>query len=165
MNQRNVITHLLAVTFLSLGFSACVTPETHEPETAASEAVRRVISAENAPAAVGPYSQAIQAGNMLFLAGQIGLDPATRTIVEGGIEAETRQVMSNLDAVLKAAGFSMSDVVQAQVFLADLNDYAVMNEIYGAYFPTMPPGRAAVQVARLPLDARVEIMMTAVKTD
>ncbi len=156
---------MLFVFLLVLGLSACVTPETQEPESTATETVRRVISTEDAPAAVGPYSQAIQVGDMLFLAGQIGLDPATRTIVEGGVEAETRQVMANLDAVLKAAGFSMSDVVQAQVFLADLNDYAVMNEIYGAYFASMPPGRAAVQVARLPLDARVEIMMTAVKTD
>ncbi len=100
---------------------------------------------------------------MLFLAGQIGLDPESRKIVEGGIEAQTRQAMSNLDAVLVAAGFTMADVVQAQVFLADLNDYAAMNEVYGSYFASMPPGRAAVQVARLPLDARVEIMMTAVK--
>lgn len=141
--------------FAAAGLVACETP--------VPEATRTVISTEAAPPAVGPYSQAIRVGNMLFLAGQIGLDPESRKIVEGGIEAETRQAMSNLDAVLGAAGFSMADVVQAQVFLADLNDYAVMNEVYGSYFATMPPGRAAVQVARLPLDARVEIMMTAVK--
>ena len=124
---------------------------------------RRVIAAPDAPEAIGPYSQAIQVGNMLFLAGQIGLDPGTGTLVEGGIEAETRQVMENLSAVLKAAGFSMEDVVQTQVFLADLSEYSVMNEVYGSYFAGAYPGRAAVQVARLPLDARVEIMMTAVK--
>ena len=124
---------------------------------------RRAIATENAPAAIGPYSQAIESGDMLFLAGQVGLDPATRTLVDGGIEAETRQAMENLKSVLEAAGYTMADVVQAQVFLADLNDYAVMNEVYGSYFASMPPGRAAVQVARLPLDARVEIMMTAVK--
>ena len=124
---------------------------------------RQVIATENAPEAIGPYSQAIQAGNMIFLAGQIGLDPTTRTLVEGGVEIETRQAMDNLSAILEAAGFTMADVVQAQVFLADLNDYAVMNEVYGSYFASSPPGRAAVQVARLPLDARVEIMMTAVK--
>lgn len=124
---------------------------------------RRVIASENAPEAIGPYSQAIQAGNMLFLAGQVGLDPTTRTLVEGGVEKETMQAMDNLTAILEAAGFSMSDVVQVQVFLADLNDYAAMNEVYGSYFASSPPGRAAVQVARLPLDARVEIMMTAVK--
>ena len=124
---------------------------------------RKTIATENAPEAIGPYSQAIQAGNMIFLAGQIGLDPTTRTLVEGGIEEETRQAMDNLSAVLQAAGYTMADVVQAQVFLADLNDYAAMNEVYGSYFASSPPGRAAVQVARLPLDARVEIMMTAVK--
>ena len=165
MKKSKFIARLLPVIFLLIGVSACVTPETNDVQSTPAEKMRRVISTENAPAAVGPYSQAIQVGDMLFLAGQIGLDPATRTIVEGGVEAETRQAMSNLDAVLKAAGFSMADVVQAQVFLADLNDYAVMNEIYGSYFPSMAPGRAAVQVARLPLDARVEIMMTAVKTN
>ena len=146
---------LFLLAFACLG---CQTPQTDT--TAALE--RRVIATDNAPEAIGPYSQAIQVGNMLFLAGQVGLDPAARTLVEGGIEAETRQVMDNLSAVLEAAGFSMADVVQVQVFLADLNDYAVMNAIYGSYFDDAPPGRAAVQVARLPLDARVEIMMTAV---
>ncbi len=151
---------------LTLGLICCAAASlvACEVPAPAPEVTRTVISSEDAPPAVGPYSQAIQVGNMLFLAGQIGLDPETRTIVEGGIEAQTRQVMENLDAVLGAAGFTMADVVQAQVFLADLNDYAVMNEVYGSYFASMPPGRAAVQVARLPLDARVEIMMTAVKT-
>ena len=157
MEMKKTITGCLACLAL-VSFSACEIPETETPAPA-----RTVIATDAAPPAVGPYSQAIQVGNMLFLAGQIGLDPDTRTIVEGGIEAQTRQVMSNLDAVLGAAGFTMADVVQAQVFLADLNDYAAMNEIYGSYFASMPPGRAAVQVARLPLDARVEIMMTAVK--
>ncbi len=124
---------------------------------------RSAVATDRAPEAIGPYSQAIQAGNMLFLAGQIGLDPDTRSLVEGGIEAETQQVMENLKAVLEAAGFTLADVVQAQVYLADLEEYSVMNEVYGSYFAGMPPGRAAVQVARLPLDARVEIMMTAVK--
>ena len=153
------VSHFLIFFVCSLlMFSACEQPaaEQTSPE-------RRVIATDAAPPAVGPYSQAIQVGNMLFLAGQIGLDPETRTIVEGGVEAETRQAMSNLNAVLEAAGFTMANVVQAQVFLADLNDYAVMNEIYGSYFAEGYPGRAAVQAARLPLDARVEIMMTAVK--
>ncbi len=140
-----------------------ITMSCQAPAVDEAPPVRRVIATDQAPAAVGPYSQAIQVGNMLLLAGQIGLDPETRTIVEGGVEAETRQAMANLEAVLQAAGFSMADVVQAQVFLADMNDYAVMNEIYGSYFAEMPPGRAAVQVAKLPLDARVEIMMTAVQ--
>lgn len=141
--------------------AGCAQPQAKQVAPAPAE--RKVIASEGAPPAIGPYSQAIQVGNMLFLAGQVGLDPETRTLVEGGIEAETRRAMDNLKAILEEAGFSMGDVVQAQVFLADLNDYATMNEVYGAYFATMPPGRAAVQVARLPLDARVEIMMTAVK--
>ncbi len=152
------------IVFLIILLTSCAPPTTNEATT--NEATKkRVIATEEAPAAIGPYSQAVQVGDMLFLAGQVGLDPETRTIVEGGVGAETRQVMSNLNAILEAAGFSMSDVVQAQVFLADLDDYQVMNEIYGSYFAAMPPGRAAVQVARLPLDARVEIMMTAVKTN
>lgn len=131
------------------------------PDAALNE--RKVIATDGAPAAIGPYSQAIQVGNVLYLAGQIGIDPATGQIVDGGVEAETRRAMENLAAVLEAAGFSMDNVVQAQVFLADLNDYTAMNEVYGSYFSDQPPGRAAVQVARLPRDARVEIMMTAVR--
>lgn len=151
------ITLLISV-FLLAG---CAEPQTEPMAPAPAE--RKVIASEGAPPAIGPYSQAIQVGDMLFLAGQVGLDPATRTLVEGGVEAQTRRAMDNLKAILEEAGFTMGDVVQAQVFLADLNDYATMNEVYGSYFATMPPGRAAVQVARLPLDARVEIMMTAVR--
>lgn len=132
------------------------------PQTPSNQA-RRVIATENAPAAIGPYSQAVQVGNTIYLAGQIGIDPATGQVVEGGIEAETRRALDNLQAVLEAAGFTMADVVQAQVFLADLNDYAAMNEVYGTYFGESPPARAAVQVARLPRDARVEIMLTAAR--
>lgn len=158
---------LLTLLVVSTGLTACTT-ETNTEKGANSEKVaevaeKRIIATDGAPEAIGPYSQAVQVGNMLFLAGQIGLDPATRAMVDGGVEAETRRAMDNLKAVLEAAGFSMADVVQAQVFLADLNDYQAMNEVYGSYFASMPPGRAAVQVARLPLDARVEIMMTAVK--
>ncbi len=138
--------------------AGCAASETPPQETA-----RAVIATDGAPAAIGPYSQALRVGNTLYCAGQIGLDPATGQLVEGGIAAETQRAMDNLRAVLEAAGFSMADVVQAQVFLADLADYAAMNEVYGAYFGEAPPARAAVQVARLPRDARVEIMMTAAK--
>jgi 2-iminobutanoate/2-iminopropanoate deaminase len=124
----------------------------------------RVIETDGAPAAIGPYSQAILAGSTLYLAGQIGLDPDTGEMVEGGIEAETRRVMENLGAVLAAAGFGFEDVVQSQVFLADLEEFAAMNAIYGEYFRESPPARATVQAARIPRDARVEIMMTAVRT-
>lgn len=124
---------------------------------------RHVIATDAAPAAIGPYSQAIQVGNMLFCSGQIAIDPGTGKMVTGGIESETRQVLDNIAAVLEAGGCTFADVVQAQVFLADLNDYAVMNAIYAKRFGAAPPARAAVQAARLPKDARIEIMVTAVR--
>lgn len=124
---------------------------------------REVISTDNAPAAIGPYSQAVRVGNRLYLSGQIGIDPSTGQLVEGGIEAQTRQVLENLKAVLEAAGFGFESVVQAQVFLADLNDYATMNVVYKTYFDKSFPARAAVQVARIPRDALVEIVMVAVR--
>lgn len=152
------LTVLLAAVLL---ISACASDDNGEPTAPA----KRVIAAEGAPEAIGPYSQAVQVGSMLYLAGQIGLDPATGDLVDGGIEAETRRAMDNLQAVLEAAGFSMGDVVEAQVFLADLEEYGPMNEVYGSYFESAPPARAAVQVARLPRDARVEIKLTAVRAN
>ena len=124
---------------------------------------REIITTDRAPAAIGPYSQAVKVGKTLYISGQIGIDPATGQMVEGGIEAQTRQVMENLGAVLEAAGFSFANVVQAQVFLADLNDYGTMNTVYGSYLSEKPPARAAVQVARIPRNALVEIMMVALK--
>lgn len=151
---------------LLLLLAGCAAAEAPEPDvtpTQGQAATREVIAAEGAPAAIGPYNQAIRVGNTLYCAGQIGLDPATGQLVEGGIEAETRRALDNQKAVLEAAGFTMNDVVQAQVFLADLGDYSAMNDVYGTYFTESPPARAAVQVARLPRDARVEIMLTAAK--
>ena len=124
---------------------------------------RRVIATPDAPAAIGPYSQAIQVGGTLYLAGQIGLEPAGGALVEGGIQAETRQVMENLGAVLEAAGFSFADVVQSQVFLTELDDFGAMNEVYQGYFGEGAPARATVGVATLPRGARVEIIMTAAR--
>lgn len=125
------------------------------------------IDTDRAPAAIGPYSQGVLAGNTLYLAGQIALDPASGEMVgtgpEGGIEAETRQVMENLGAVLEAAGFTFEQVVQSQVFLVDLEDFAAMNQVYASYFGDLPPARATVGVASLPRGARVEILMTAVR--
>ena len=123
---------------------------------------KRVISTDKAPKAIGPYSQAIQVNNTLYLAGQIALDPLTGKIVENKIDIQTHRVMSNLEAVLSEAGFSFDDVVQTQVFLSDLNHYKPMNEIYAEYFSNKPPARAVVQ-AVLPRDALVEIMMVAQK--
>ena len=123
---------------------------------------KRVISTDKAPKAIGPYSQAIQVNNTLYLAGQIALDPLTGKMVEDKIDIQTHRVMTNLEAVLSEAGFSFDDVVQTQVFLSDLNHYKPMNEIYAEYFSNKPPARAVVQ-AVLPRDALVEIMMVAHK--
>ena len=124
---------------------------------------KKVIATENAPKAVGPYSQAIQVGNTLYLAGQIAINPKTSKMNNGTIEEQTKQVLDNIKAVLSAAGFSLSNVVQSQVFLTDLNNYKKMNKIYASYFSKQSPARAAVEVSRLPLDAKIEIMVTAVK--
>jgi 2-iminobutanoate/2-iminopropanoate deaminase len=124
--------------------------------------MREAISSPDAPAAIGPYSQAIKAGNLLFLSGQIPLDPKTGSLVEGGIEPQTRQVFRNIEAILSAAGATFDHVVSAGVFLADMNDFAKMNAIYADYFSSPAPARATVQVARLPKDCLVEIQVTAV---
>jgi 2-iminobutanoate/2-iminopropanoate deaminase len=123
-----------------------------------------VVASPDAPAAIGPYSQAIRVGDTVWLAGQISLDPVTGGLITGNIEIETRQVMANIQAVLSAAGLELKDVVQTQVYLVDLNEYQKFNEVYAEYFPTNAPARAVVQVSRLPRDAKVEIMMTAHRT-
>jgi len=125
-----------------------------------TEKNKKVIATDKAPKAIGPYSQAIEIDNTLYLAGQIGLDPASGKLVDGGIEKQTDRVMKNLLAVLDAAGYTFDNVVQTQVFVADLNDYKAMNDVYAKYFSDAPPARAAVQ-AVLPRGALVEIMMVA----
>lgn len=126
------------------------------------DAQKRVVESADAPKAIGPYSQAIVANGFVFAAGQIGSDPKSGKLVEGGIEAETEQVLKNIEAVLKAAGSSMKDVVKATVFLADMNDFAKMNAIYGKWMGEPYPARSTVQVARLPRDARIEIEVVAI---
>jgi len=123
--------------------------------------MKQAISSTDAPKAIGPYSQAVKAGQLLFLSGQVPLDPATGQMIDGDIAAQTRRVFENLGAVLKAGGRSFADVVRTTVFLADMNDFAAMNEVYGQYFTEPYPARATVQVARLPKDARVEIDLIA----
>lgn len=123
----------------------------------------QIISTEQAPKAIGPYSQAVVAGNLVFTSGQIPLDPKTQQLVEGDIKAQTERVMQNLAAVLEAAGVGFSDVVKASIFVADLADFAAVNEIYGKRFPANPPARSTVQVAALPKGARVEIDLVAIK--
>ena len=119
--------------------------------------MKHAISSAGAPKAIGPYSQAVRVGDLLFLSGQVPLDPATGTMVDGDITAQTRRVMDNLGAVLQAAGLSFDSVARTTIFLADLSDFAKVNEVYGAYFKEPYPARATVQVARLPRDSRVEI--------
>ena len=126
---------------------------------------KEAISTSEAPKAIGPYSQAIKVGNILYLTGQIALDPKTGILVEDGIEAQTHRVLQNLGAVLNAAGFSYSDVVQAQVFLANLDDYKAMNSVYAEYFNKTPPARSVVEAAKIPRGALVEIMMVAVSAN
>ena len=125
---------------------------------------KEVIKSPNAPAAIGPYSQAIKVGNTLYCSGQIAINPATSELVTESIEAETKQVLENLGAVLKAAGMDYSDVVQATVYMTDMENYKKINEVYGQYFKETPPARAAIQVANLPKYVNVEIACIAVKT-
>jgi len=119
------------------------------------------IQTDRAPQAIGPYSQAIKANGFIFASGQIPLDPATMRIVEGGVEEQTGRVLDNLKAVLEAAGSSLDRVVKTTVYLADMNEFAAMNEIYAKYFGATKPARATVQVARLPRDVKVEIDVVA----
>jgi 2-iminobutanoate/2-iminopropanoate deaminase len=121
------------------------------------------VHTDNAPKAIGPYSQAIKANGFVFASGQIPLDPATMQIVEGGIREQTERVMNNLEAVLQAAGSSLEGVVKTTVFLKDLTDFTEMNEVYGSFFKQTPPARSTVEVARLPRDVRVEIDVIALE--
>jgi 2-iminobutanoate/2-iminopropanoate deaminase len=124
--------------------------------------MREIVSTDKAPGAIGPYSQAIKANGMLFCSGQIPTDPATGEFVSNDITEQTEQVLNNLSAVLEAGGTSLANVVKTTVFLADMSDFAAMNEVYGKYFSENKPARATVQAARLPRDAKVEIECIAV---
>ena len=119
--------------------------------------MREAVSTSGAPAAIGPYSQAIRAGSLLFVSGQIPLDPASGVMVEGDITVQTHRVFRNLAGILEAAGTSFDHVLRTTVYLADMNDFAAMNDVYGGYFTSPAPARSTVQAARLPKDARVEI--------
>jgi len=119
--------------------------------------MKEIISTENAPGAIGPYSQAIKTGGMIYCSGQIPIDPVTGEFVSNDVAEQTEQVLKNLDAVLRAAGSTLGDVVKTTVFLADMGDFAAMNDVYARFFADNKPARATVQAARLPRDARVEI--------
>jgi 2-iminobutanoate/2-iminopropanoate deaminase len=118
---------------------------------------RHAVAAPGAPKAIGPYSAALRAGDWLFISGQVPIDPASGTLVDGDITAQTRQVLRNVGALLEAAGLSYADVARTTVFLADMNDFAAMNEAYRTFFTEPYPARSTVQAARLPRDARIEI--------
>ena len=119
--------------------------------------MRQAVSTASAPQAIGPYSQAVRAGALLFVSGQVPLDPSTGQLVDGDIAAQTHRVFQNIGEILAAGGVSFDHVVRTTVFLADMNDFAAMNEVYATYFTSPAPARATVQVSRLPKDARIEI--------
>ncbi len=126
--------------------------------------MKKIIATEKAPKAIGPYSQAVEANGMLFISGQIPIDPATGKIVEGDVTVQTEQVMKNIAEILQQAGYSFSDVVKSTCLLSDMNDFAAMNAVYGKYYAENPPARAAYGVVKLPLGALVEIETIAAKT-
>lgn len=126
-----------------------------------SQTVRTAVTTEQGPAAIGPYSQAIKANGFVFVSGQIALDPSTNTLIQGGIRGQTERVMKNLAGILEAAGSSLSQAVKTTVYLADMNEFAEMNEVYGTFFSEAPPARATVEVRRLPKDVKVEIDVVA----
>lgn len=154
--QKFLFGKLFQLLILLTIFTSCVqqSPESNQ---------KQIIKTDKAPSAVGIYSQAIKVGNMLYLSGQIGLIPETRELAGDNLNSQAHQTLSNIKAVLEAADFTLSEVVSAQVFLADMDDYEEFNTIYKEYFPDNPPARAVVEVSRIPLDARVEIMIIAGK--
>jgi len=125
--------------------------------------MREAIVTDRAPQAIGPYSQAVRAGNQIYCSGQIPIDPATGAVIDGDIAVQTRQVLTNLSKVLEAAGVSLDHVVKTTVYLADMNDFAAMNGVYGTFFSSPAPARSTVQAARLPRDVKVEIDLIAVR--
>ena len=128
---------------------------------ACSRPGREAILTKDAPAPIGPYAQAVRAGNMLYVSGQLGVDPTTGALAEGGVVPQAHQALKNLGAILAAAGYSYDDVVQVQVFLDDMKDFALVNGAYRSYFTKTLPARAAVEVRRLPMDAKVEVLAVA----
>ncbi|HOM39713.1 MAG TPA: RidA family protein [Bacteroidales bacterium] len=126
--------------------------------------MKRIICTSNAPAAAGPYSQAVEAGGILFVSGQVALDPATGKLIEGDIREQTEQVLRNIGAILEAAGYTYRDVVKSTVFLSNIQDFKTMNEVYSKFYPSEQPARVALAVKDLPLGALVEIEAIAIKS-
>ncbi len=124
---------------------------------------KKIIQTDKAPAPIGPYSQAVEAGNTLYVSGQVAINPASGELVNGNITEETRQVMKNLEAILRAAGATFEDVVKCSIFIRNMEDFALINEAYGQYFSQSPPARETVEVSRLPKNVNVEISCIAVR--
>lgn len=118
---------------------------------------KEIIYSKNAPAAIGPYAQGVKVGNLLFISGQLPINPKTGELLTGDIQAQTKQVIENLKAIIEEAGATLEDVVKTTVFLKDMNEFSLVNEVYGEYFKENPPARVCVEIARLPKDAQVEI--------
>ncbi len=146
---------ILALVLLIIVFSGCSN----------ESVVREIISCTNAPAAIGPYSQAVRVGDTLYLSGQLGLNPETGKLAGQGFEDQVKQALENQKAILETAGFSLNDVVQCQVFVTDMNNYPAFNAIYKEYFPKDFPARAVLEVSRIPANGLVEIMMVAVHSN
>lgn len=125
--------------------------------------MKKIIHTDNAPQAIGPYSQATEANGLVFISGQIAIDPATGNVVEGDVSTETKQVMQNLKSITEAAGCTMQDILKCTIFLRDMNDFATVNTIYGSYFTSEPPARETVAVAGLPKNVRIEISAIVLK--
>lgn len=125
--------------------------------------MKKIVNTDHAPKAIGPYSQATEINGMLFISGQVPIDPETGNIVEGGIREQTKQVMKNIGAILKAAGYTFDDVVKSTCLLGDMNNFAEMNDVYSSFYPTNPPARAAYGVVKLPLGVMIEIETIAAK--
>jgi len=126
---------------------------------------KRVIQTEKGPRAIGPYSQAVQAGNLLFLSGQIPIDPKTGELIKGDIPKQTQQVLENIKGILESQGIGMEDVVKVTIFLKDMGNFSQVNEVYATYFPSSPPARSTVEVAKLPRDVDIEIEAIALTHD
>ena len=151
--------------FLILSFGlliiSCSYSDQEDSDISRPEMTREVIETDQAPAAIGVYSQAVRVGNTIYVSGQIGLIPETGELAGENLDAQVRQTIRNIEAILQAGGFGLGDVVSAQVFLSDLSDYQAFNEIYVEYFELNPPARMVVEVSRIPREAKVEIMVTA----
>ena len=157
---RKVNMKPLVSLLLMLSFTGCTLLQPlPEPDK------REVITTPDAPSAIGPYSQAIKVGNVVYCSGQLAINPKTGDMVIGDVKEEARQALKNLGAILQAAGMTFDDVVKATVFLSDIDDYKLVNEVYAEFFATAKPAREAVQVAALPLNAKVEISCIAVKLE